>query len=187
MSKFQQYTIETAGDSAKFLTGAKEAYGFVPNLLATMAESPQLLEGYIALSGLVNDSSLSATEAQVVLMSNNRLNGCTYCMAAHTTISQMAKVPEDVIEALRKGTAIADPKLETLRLFAIKVNESRGFPEQADLDALYAAGYTQQTVLEVILATALKVMSNYTNHVAQTPVDVQFAPNAWSPEDVVAQ
>ena len=86
----------------------------------------------------------------------------------------MAKVPNDVIDALRNGTPIADAKLEALRVFAAQVNESRGWVEQSDLDAFFAAGYTKQTVLEVILGTSLKVMSNYTNHFAQTPVDTVF-------------
>ena len=116
-------------------------------------------------------------------MTNNRLNGCTYCMAAHTSLSQMAKVPNDVIEALRNGTSIADAKLEALRVFAARVNETRGWVEQSDLDAFFAAGYTKQTVLDVILGTSLKVMSNYTNHVAQTPVDAAFKANAWAAND----
>ena len=101
-------------------------------------------------------------------------------MAAHTTISQMAKVPSDVIDALRDDTPIADPKLEALRIFAGVVNETRGWPEQEQTDAFLTAGYTEQAVLEVILGTSLKVMSNYTNHIAHTKVDDAFAPNAWT-------
>ncbi len=94
----------------------------------------------------------------------------------------MAKVPIDVIEALRTNTPIADPKLEALRTFAAVINETRGWPTQAQVDAFLAAGYTKQTVLEVIVGTSLKVMSNYTNHVAETEVDDAFAPNAWAPD-----
>ena len=109
-------------------------------------------------------------------MTNNRLNGCVYCMAAHTAISQMAGVKADVIEALRNNTPIADAKLEALRTFAAVINESRGWPSDAQVEAFLKAGYTQQNVLEVILGTSLKVMSNYTNHVAETAVDNAFCP-----------
>jgi AhpD family alkylhydroperoxidase len=85
---------------------------------------------------------LSPTERQIVLMVNNRLNGCTYCMAAHTAIAKGQGVPDDVIEALRSGTELSDPKLDALRVFAVKINESRGWPEQRDIDALLDAGYT---------------------------------------------
>ena len=80
------------------------------------------------------------------------------------------------------ATAIADPKLEALRTFAAIVNEKRGWPEDAEVEAFLAAGYTRQTVLEVILGTSLKVMSNCTNHVTQTALDDAFAQNAWSSE-----
>lgn len=180
MTTFTTHTIDTAPDEAKpHLQAAKDAYSFVPNLLGNMATAPALLEGYMTLAKVFDKTALSETERQIVLMTNNRLNGCTYCMAAHTSISQMAKVPADVIEALRNGTLIADPKLEALRTFAAIVNEKRGWVEQDEIDAFLAAGYSEQSVLEVILGTSLKIMSNYTNHVTQTPLDQAFAPNAW--------
>lgn len=78
------------------------------------------------------------------------------------------------------NTPLADAKLEALRVFAEKVNLSRSWPEESDVQALLDAGYTTATVLEVILGTSLKVLSNYTNHVAATPVDKGFAANSWS-------
>lgn len=180
MTDFPVHTVETAPSEAKpLLEGAQKALGFVPNLYAAMAEAPALLEGYQTLSGIFDKTNLSATERQIILMTNNLLNGCDYCMAAHTTISQGQGVPADVIRALREDTAIADPKLEALRQFTKAVNESRGWPVERDVQALIAAGYTTQTVLEVVLGTGLKVLSNYTNHIVETDVDVAFAPNTW--------
>jgi AhpD family alkylhydroperoxidase len=180
MSRFPTHSIETAPPTAKpLLEAAKQAYSFVPNLLATMAESPALLEGYMTLSGIFNKTKMSETERQIILMTNNRLNGCVYCMAAHTTISQGANVANDVIEALRTGSPLQDKKLEALRVFTAAINETRGWPSANNVEDFLAAGYTEQTVLEVILGTSLKVMSNYCNHVAQTPVDTAFAANAW--------
>lgn len=180
-TSFTTHTIETAPQKAKpFLNAAKGAYGFIPNLLGTMAEAPAILEGYMTLAGIFDKSDLSETERQIILMTNNRLNGCQYCMAAHTSISQGAGVPEDVISSLRTNTPITDPKLEALRTFAALINEKRGWPEPSDIETFLAAGYTRQSILEVILGTALKVMSNYTNHVAATELDAAFAPNAWS-------
>ncbi len=181
MTHFATHTIETAPEASKpLLEGVNKKYGFVPNLMGTMAEAPTLVEGYIALAGLFGQTDLSETERQIILMTNNRLNGCSYCMAAHTTIMKGAGVPQDVINALRAGTEIANPKLEALRQFAVIVNESRGWPTDAEVDAFLAAGYTKQTVLEVVLGTAYIVLSNYTNHIASTEVDAAFAPNAWS-------
>lgn len=187
MTRFDLHTSDSAPDSRAILDGAQKALGFVPNLYATMAESPALLEGYTTLAGIFDKTDLSATERQIILMVNNRLNGCEYCMAAHSTISQMQGVPDDVIAALRSGAALADAKLEALRTFAVRVNESRGWPTDEDISALLGAGYTKRTVLEVVLGTGLKVLSNFTNHIATTDVDAAFAPNAWSAEGEAAR
>ncbi len=183
MTTFTTHAIETAPEGAKpLLEGAKTGFGFIPNLLGTMAEAPAMLEGYMTLSGIFEKTDLSEAERQIILMTNNRLNGCTYCMAAHTSISQRTGVPADVIEALRTNTPIADAKLEALRTFAAVINETRGWPKDTDIQVFLSAGYTKQTVLEVVLGTALKVMSNYSNHIAHTDVDTEFATNAWSPD-----
>lgn len=184
MTRLQLHTAATAPEAGDLIRTAEKAFGFLPNLLATMAEAPALLEGYMTLAGIFDKADLSPTERQIILMVNNRLNGCTYCMSAHTGIAKAQGVPDDVIQSLREGTALADPRLEALRNFAIRINESRGWPEQHDVDALLAAGYTERTILEVILGTALKVMSNYTNHIASTPLDAEFAAVEWTPSEL---
>lgn len=179
MATFPVHTAETAPDSKPILDTVQQGFGFVPNLMGVMAESPQVVEAYLTLMGLFDKTSLSDIEREVVLMTNNRVNDCTYCMAAHTTVAQMKNLPADVIKALRDGTPIADAKLEALRVFAEKVTVSRGNPTAADVEALLAAGYTNRTVLEVVLGTSMKVLSNYTNHIAETPLDQAFEANAW--------
>jgi AhpD family alkylhydroperoxidase len=143
-----------------------------------MAESPALLEGYLALTQIFNKTSLSETEKQIMMMTANRLHRCDYCMAAHTTIAKAA-VPADVIRALRDNTPIADSKLEVLRQFTIGVVESRGWLTQQDIANLITAGYSQQTVFDVILGTSLKIMSNYTTSVAHTELDEVFKTDIW--------
>lgn len=187
MTDFTTHTLQSAPKAAKpILESALKGYGFVPNLYATMAEAPSILEGYTSLSHIFGKADLSETERQIILMTNNRLNGCAYCMAAHTTLSQMGGVADDIIMALRNDTTIADPKLEALRQFAILINKSRGWPTDAQVATFLAAGYTRQTVLEVILGTALKTMSNYVNHVAETDLDDAFQINLWSPSSARA-
>jgi uncharacterized peroxidase-related enzyme len=181
MTSFKLHTVENTTDAAKpLLQGAKDSIGFVPNLFAGMAEAPALLEAYMTVSGIFNKTNLSETERQIILMTNNRLNGCTYCMAAHTALSQMGGVAADVIDALRNNTPIADPKLEALRQFTEVINQTRGWPSDGDVSRFINAGYTRQTVLEVVLGSALKVMSNYTNHIVKTPLDGAFQGNAWT-------
>ena len=180
MTEFTFHTIESAdGPSKTLLEQVQTNFRFVPNLHAGMAESPALLEGYMQLAGIFEKTEFNPTEKQIIMLTVSRLNGCTYCMAAHTSVAQMTKVPEDVIQSLRTGSPIADPKLEALRAYTEKVVESRGWPDDKDLQALFAAGYTQRTALEVVLGVGLKTLSNYTNHLTQTPVDPVFEKNAW--------
>jgi uncharacterized peroxidase-related enzyme len=180
MTQFSVHTMDTAPAASKpLLANAERAFGFLPNLLGGMASSPALLEGYMTLSGIFNKTSLSETERQIILLTASRIHGCTYCMAAHSFIAVSSGVAADVVAALRDNTPIADARLESLRQFAIVMVNSRGWPEPAQLQAFLAAGYSQQTVLEVILGISLKVMSNYTNHVVQTPVDGVFMAQAW--------
>ena len=181
MSIYPIHTRETAPEGSRAMIDAvSKKYGFLPNLIGGLAEAPATAEGYVALGGIFEKANLTQTEKQVVLLTVSRLNECHYCVAAHTTISQMSKVDAGVIAALRNGTAIDDPKLEALRAFTEKAVEQRGWLEQADVDALIAAGYTRATALEVILGIAYKTISNYANHLVDTPVDDAFAPNAWS-------
>ena len=180
MTQFDMHTIETAPEgSKKIIEGATAKFKFLPNLLGKMAESPATLEAYTTLAGIFDKADLSATERQVIMMTVNRLNGCTYCMAAHSTISKMTGVAGDVITALRNNTAIADPKLEALRQFTIVMHDTRGWPTDEAVQAFLAAGYTKQTMLEVVLGISYKTISNYTNHLAQTPVDDAFSADVW--------
>ena len=110
--------------------------------MASMAEAPVLVESYLTMMGLFNKTELSETERQIILMTNNRLNGCTYCMAAHTAVSKKFRVDDEVIAALRSGSPINDPKLEALRQFAIIIHETHGRPTEEQIEAFLAAGYT---------------------------------------------
>ncbi len=175
------HTVETATESAKpTLTEAKKAYGFLPNLLAVMAESPALVKGYIALARIFEETSLSPSERQVVLLTTSYENGCEYCIAAHSVIAGMQKVPSTVVQAIRDGQPIADKKLEALRRFTAAVAISRGRPSEAETGMFLNAGYGKQQVLEVVLGVGIKTLSNYTNHIADTPLDQAFAGAAWS-------
>lgn len=184
---FTRYTADTAPAAAQpILSGVKAAFGFVPNLQATMSESPELLAGYSALWDLFGKTSLTSTEQQIVYMTANFEHECHYCMAGHTTLSKIQKIDDAVITALRAGTAIPDPKLEALHRFATAVVLNRGFVDDAGVQAFLDAGYTRQNVLEVVLGVATKVMSNYTNHLTGTPLDAFMKGNEWTKPAKVA-
>lgn len=170
MTKFTVHSIETAPAASKpLLEGVKQAWGFIPQLQGTMAESPVTLEAYDTLFGLVAKSSFTPAEQQVVYLAINVFHGCEYCTSGHTWLARNAKLDEAAIQALRNETPIPDARLQALRAFAEAVVRERGFAGDAAVDAFIAAGFTRAQVLEVVMIIATKTISNYTNHLTHTP------------------
>ncbi len=167
--------------AAEIIGAVKAKYGFVPNLLGALSESPAAAQAYLSLGEALRNSSFTPEERHVVWFTINAIHECHYCMAAHTGIAKGEKISEDVIETARAGTDYADAKLQALKVFTTKMVLERGWVEQTDIDAFLEAGYTRRSVLDVILAISHKVLSNYTNHVVETPVDPQFAAFEWAP------
>ncbi len=182
MTNFTQHTIDSAPQAAKAgLQGAQKALGFVPNLFATMAEAPVSLEAYNVGTTIFEKSSLNPVEQQVVLLTASIENNCEYCVAAHSVIAKnMVKADPAIVDALRNGTALPDAKLQALSDFTQAVIAERGFVADQAVEAFLNAGYTKANVLEVVVGVALKTISTYTNHLANTPLDAAFAPETWS-------
>lgn len=182
MSKFTKYNLFNAPQaSLAQLEAAKESYGYLPNLLGYMAESPTLLNSYVYLSEQADNTDLTPTERQVVLMTVNRFHECRYCLAGHTQYAEQHGIDMDVINAIRDDKPINNPKLSALRSFALKVTEQRGVISQTLVNAFFNAGYSHQNALEVIALIAFKLMSNYTNHLIGTEIDGRTMAKTWLP------
>ena len=176
--KFKVHTIDSAPDGAQpMLQKVEKGMGQIPNILRVMATSPAALEGYLALSGIFNGKAqFTPVEAHVILQTINHESGCDYCMTAHAVMAVGSHaVSAELDSLLRDGKPLTDARLEALRLFTAAMVSKRGWIETSDLDVFLAAGFTQAHVLGDILGIGLKVISNYTNHVAQTPLDDSFA------------
>ncbi len=180
MTAFKIHSIDTAPEAAKpLLEKSQQSFGMIPSLHGVMAESPVTLQAYQTLHELVLNSSFDNDEKTVVWQTINVENACHYCVPAHTGIAKMMAVSDDIIDALRNETALPNDRLEALRTFTLAVMRKHGNVSNDDLEAFYAAGYGHQQVLEVITVLAQKTMSNYINHIAETPVDEPFQKFAW--------
>ncbi|MEQ8194947.1 MAG: carboxymuconolactone decarboxylase family protein [Rhodospirillales bacterium] len=166
--------------SRDILDRAELKFGFIPNLMGVMAESPATLKAYFALAGLFDETSLTPTERQIVLLTVSYENGCGYCMAAHSVIARMQKVPENVIKSIRKGRPLEDHRWEALRHFTKSVIDQRGFASKETIDSFLQAGYRKENILEVIFGISFKTLSNYTNHITETPLDDAFDTDKWT-------
>ena len=158
---------------------SQKAFGMIPNLHGIMAESPAVLEGYQILHKLAQKTSFKKEELTVVWQAINVENACHYCVPAHTMIANAMGVDEAVTEALRNETDLPNDRLETLRATTLNVVRSRGVLSDDDVDAFYSAGFAKQQLLEIILILSQKVLSNYVNHLADTPVDAPFQKFEW--------
>ncbi len=181
MARFPLHTIEDAPEQSRpLLEDSARAFGRVPGLHAVMAEAPALLDGYKQLHRLfAQETSFDKDELTVVWQAINVEHACHYCVPAHTGIAKMMKVDDAITEALRNETPLPTPRLEALRSFTLQVVRQRGNVTEEQVQAFLDAGFTPRQILEVILGVAQKVMSNYTNHLAQTPVDAVMRQFAW--------
>lgn len=183
MTDFQVYTEVDAPEAARpMLEAAKRRMGFVTTLNGIMAESPELLAGYNALSEQFGKSSLPGPAKHVVLITASVENGCEYCVAAHSTLALRARMPEEVVKGLRAGEPLADPVLEAVRRLTRTMVGQRGWVPDEEIEAFLAAGLTRRNVLDVVLGVGMKTLSNYTNHLAHTPMDPAWQEQAWSRE-----
>ena len=156
--------------------GRKAAQGMLPNMYKAMANSPALFESYMnGYDSLRKQSTLTAAELEVIFLIISFENGCDYCMAAHSLLADaVSRVPRDVTDAIRNGEPIPDPKLRVLAEVAREMLLSRGRPEPGTLPKLLGAGYDEKHLLGIVLAISLKTLSNYTNHLFDTPLDTVF-------------
>jgi AhpD family alkylhydroperoxidase len=175
---FTIYNAENAPEEAKpFLKGAKDKFGFVPNLLGEFAEAPAVLEGYLKLDEIVGKTSFTPKEQQLAILAVSIENECHYCSAIHSTIlKNQLNTDENIVNAVRNGDPLPDAKLNALVKYVRATVGNRGHVSDADIQAFLDAGYTKQNMLEVNLIIALKTISNYTNHLADTPLDEAFQP-----------
>ncbi len=181
MTDFTLHTIESAPQQSKnLLQDSLKNFGMIPNLHAVMAEAPAVLEGYKKIAELFQNTSFNNEEITVIWLTINVEHRCHYCVPAHTAIAHMMKVDPMIIDDLRTEKPLKDAKLNALKTIVLSIVRNRGKVDSAEIEAFFKVGYNKQQLLEVVLGVSHKVMSNYINHLAETPVDEAFAAFVWS-------
>ena len=165
-------TLEDAPAASQPLLHAIQAQlGVVPNLFRLVSNSPAALEGYLGLSGALAKGALPAQTRERIALAVAQINGCDYCLAAHTYLGKtLAKLDDGEITANRRGGS-TDAKADAAVRFAAKIARSRGRTDGADLQAVRAAGYDDAQIVEIVLHVALNTWTNYINLVGATDID----------------
>ncbi len=161
------------------LATTKKNFGMIPNVEKVMALVPQLLSGYAHMWDLFETTTFTPIERQVVYLTANFENECNYCVPWHSILAKKVGMEPSAVEALRTGAPLADPKLEALRAFTRTLIANRGKASEAELQVFFNAGYSDVQALEVILGLAIKLISNYTNSIAGTPLDPEAEHLRW--------
>ncbi|MBX9767021.1 MAG: carboxymuconolactone decarboxylase family protein [Bdellovibrionales bacterium] len=180
MKHLDPLTIDAAPEGSKeTLRNIQKGYGFIPNLMGTFANSPAVLNGYLAMDGAWDKSSLSPKERQIILLATSVQNHCNYCKAAHSTIlKNMMKVDAETVSAVREGKAISDPKLNALVKFTKEVVSERGYVSENTKSEFLKNGFNEVQMMEVIIGIALKTVSNYIDHINPVEIDGGFKAEA---------
>ena len=180
MKHLNPLTIETAPEGSKeTLRNIQQGYGFIPNLMGTFANSPAVLNGYLAMDGAWDKSSLSPKERQIILLATSVQNHCNYCKAAHSTIlKNMMKLDAETVSAVRDGKVLSDPKLNALVKFTKEVVSERGYVSENTRSEFLKNGFNEVQMMEVIIGVALKTVSNYIDHLNPVEIDGGFKAEA---------
>jgi AhpD family alkylhydroperoxidase len=156
--------------------GRKAAQGMLPNMYRAMAHNPALIDTYLyGYEALRKEAGFTPAEIEVIFLVISYENACDYCVAAHSLVADtLSRVPRMVTDAIRDGQEIPDPKLRVLAEVTREVLLLRGRPDPVTVQQLLDSGYEERHLLGIVLAIGIKTLSNYTNHLFDTPLDSVF-------------
>jgi uncharacterized peroxidase-related enzyme len=175
MNEFKVPTRDNVSpENQKIFDSFQSKLGFVPNIYATYAYSNNALSRYLAFAN--GKTSLNNKEKEVVNLVVSQVNNCTYCLAAHTAIGKMNGFSDDQIIEIRKGEASFDPKIDALVKVAKEIISNRGIVSETALTVFYSAGYTNEHLVDLIVAVGEKTITNFLHKVTNVPVDFPAAP-----------
>ena len=181
MSAYAFPTPDTAPvEIRSALEGPKAHLGFVPNLLLGLSNSQPTLLAYLDLGKHFSKVGLSPAEMQTVLTVASVENGCSYCVAAHSTFATNAKIDPLALQAIRCGESTSDLKLNALAEFTRSLIRTKGKVTETDVSNFLATGYTREQGIGVLIGIAMKTIANLGNHLMETPLDDQFSAQQWA-------
>ena len=188
MSRLPLQTVESAPEASRpYVQKALANNGFLPNLVASLANAPTALEAYLTVAEINSRSGLTLAEREVVQITAAGIHGCGFCVAGHTAVAlKKAQLDPALVEAVRSQAPLSDPKLDAVARFAREVIASRGAVTDAQFAAFRSAGYSEANALEVILGVSLATLCNFANNLAQNELNPELAAYRWTPQPQVA-
>ncbi len=181
MHPYRIHDLESAPEKSKIgLQTLKQLLGLIPNLAATIAESPVLLGTFLGAFASFHGGTFSAQEKQVLLLSNAVANACPWAVAFHSTLALREGVPAQDVRAIRDGRLPEDARLAGLSSFTRALIETRGHVDERALAAFTGAGFGHDQLLEVIAGLAVSVLANYAGNITGPILEKAFEAQRWS-------
>lgn len=181
MSNYPVHTLQSAPEaSRKSLEALQSAFGFLPNIAATMATSPVLINTLVPVFGQVHGGSFSEPQIQTILLTNAVTNASAYPVALHSFLALENGVSEADVKAIRHGDLPKETKLAALSRLAKTLIETRGRLSAHDKETFLQTGFAPEHLLEVITIVAASIITNYNANVTQPPLEADFQAHAWS-------
>jgi uncharacterized peroxidase-related enzyme len=160
----------TTADRQALLAQVHGAFGATPNMFRAVANSPAALQSMWGAFGALGAGVIPAKLGEQIAVAVADRNACEYCLAAHTAQGRKAGASAEEMSAAQGGDA-ADPKTAAALRFALQLVEARGQVGDADVQAVRAAGYSDQEIVEILAHVALNLYTNYVNVAFAVPVD----------------
>lgn len=161
---------QATGRTKELLDKTQAQLGRVPNLYKSMANSAAALDGYLSFRGALVQGKLTTALREQIALLTAALNACEYCVSAHAFRGQkLGLLPAEL--ALNQTAVASDPKTNAALIFVKALMTKHGAIDDAEFNALKAAGWNDEEAGEIVAHVALNVFSNYFNHVAQPELD----------------
>lgn len=181
MNNFKLFKMQEVNQATKEkLQSLEDNIGFIPNLYSAVAASESSLDAFVEMNNYFANSLFSQIEQQIILLATSTENGCGYCVAGHTTFSEMQGIPKVYVEAMRNNQRLPNAKLEALNQFTRSLVKNRGKVSNTLIKRFLAEGYKQSDVINLILGISIKTFSNLTSILMDIPLDAAFEQNQWS-------
>lgn len=183
MSRLPLQTVESAPEASRpFLEKSLAANGFLPNLVASLANAPTALETYLTVGAINGRTSLTLAEREVIQITAAAIHGCGFCVAGHTAVAlKKAQLPAPLVDAIRDQQALPDDRLNAVAAFTRAVIATRGAVSDEQFAAFKGAGFDDAAALEVVLGVSLATLCNFANNLAQNELNPQLEAYRWTP------
>lgn len=180
MHDYNVHTVQSAPEgSRQSLESLQKAFGMIPNLAATMAESPTLISGFVGALMTFAGGTFTGGERQVILLTSATVNQSAWAVAFHSTAALREGVPAADVEAIRNGKLPADRKTAVLAATARALCVKRGAIDADERAAFEGVGYTPAQLLEAITGLGASLMANYAGNITNPPLEAPFQAQAW--------